>query len=126
MVAPCDLASLSSLQRLMFNRDALSTAYWLLIDGICPGWLVPANMGVHTFVKTALPPSIPHHTDLAAPWVSKGIPCHRTFALTASSFYLLLPPSTYCFLLPLLGRSAWLPSTIHVSLQILSLQTDFL
>ena len=102
MVAPCDLASLSSLQRLMFNRDALSTAYWLLIDGICPGWLVPGNMGVHTFVKTALPPSIPHHTDLAAPWVSKGMPCHRTFALTASSFHLLLPLSTY-FLAEVLG-----------------------
>lgn len=96
MVALCDLASLSSLQRLMFNRDALSTAYWLLIDGICPGWLVPGNMGGYTLLWKL------HCLHLFPTTLILLLLGSPKACLATGPLHLLLPPSTY-FLAEVLG-----------------------
>jgi len=62
-------------------------------------------------------PSLPHHTDPAAPWTLKAYHAHAT-----GPMHFLLLPYTY-FLAEILGS---LPHSIHISVQILSPQTDCL
>lgn len=69
------LAPICSLISLSTKADAqqrhTGAAYWLLIDSICSGWLVPAILGCYILWKL-LSPSVLHHTDLVAPWAPKA------------------------------------------------------